>query len=172
MCMDPIILPDAPGIAGLSLRSIRGEQDAEALHAVHEGRMARDGVDPLSNSEDLPSVERLCESLSRAVAAGEGDWRLVAQIGECVVGYSQIGGRHQAACHRRVPHARQRPVSERGLPRTERVPTLSQAVRRWLFGQDITRIRRMGRMPRIGTAGRHPNVSARLSADPDEHEDR
>ena len=170
--MDPIILSDAPDIAGLSFRSIRGEQDAEALHAVHEGRMARDGADPLSNSEDLPSVERLCESLSRAVAAGEGDRWLVAQIGECVVGYSQIGGRHQAACHRRVPHACQGPVSERGLPRAERVPALSQAVQRWLFGQDITRIGRMGRMPRIGTAGCHPNVSARLSANPDEHEDR
>ena len=140
MCTDPIILPDAPHIAGLSLRSIRGEQHAEALHAVHEGRMAHDGADPLSNSEHLPSVEHLCESLSRAVAAGEGDRWLVAQIGERVVGYSQIGGRRQAARHRRVPHARQGPVSERGLPRAERVPTLSQAVQRWAFGRDITRI--------------------------------
>ena len=42
MCTDPIILPDAPHIAGLSLRSIRGEQEAEALHAAQRWLFGRD----------------------------------------------------------------------------------------------------------------------------------
>jgi len=83
-------LPDAPAIAGLSFRSIRGEEDAAALHAVHVGRMARDAVDPLSTFEGWPSCEHLQDSLSKAVAGSQQDQWLVAQIDGGVVGYSQI----------------------------------------------------------------------------------
>jgi len=64
-------LPDAPAIAGLSFRPIRGEEDADALYAVHVGRMVRDEVDPLSTFKDFPSREHLHVSLSKAVAGGK-----------------------------------------------------------------------------------------------------
>jgi len=83
-------LPDAPAIAGLSFRAIRGEEDAAALHAVHVGRMAHDAVDPSSTFEDFPSREHLQASLSKAVAGDQQDQWLVAQIDEHVVGYSQV----------------------------------------------------------------------------------
>ena len=83
-------LPDAPAVAGLSFRSTRGEEDAAALYAVHVGRMAHDEVDPLSTFEDFLSLERLQASLSQALAENQQDRWLVAQVGERVVGYSQI----------------------------------------------------------------------------------
>jgi ribosomal protein S18 acetylase RimI-like enzyme len=83
-------LPDAPAIAGLSFRPIRGEEDADALYAVHVGRMVHDEVDPLSTFEDFPSREHLHVSLSKAVAGSRQDHWLVAQIGERVVGYRHI----------------------------------------------------------------------------------
>ena len=87
---DSVYLPDAPAIAGLSFRSIHGEEDAAAMHAVHVGRMAHDQVDPLCTFEDWPGLEHLRSSLSKAVAAGQQDQWLVAQVGEQVVGYSQL----------------------------------------------------------------------------------
>jgi ribosomal protein S18 acetylase RimI-like enzyme len=85
-----IYLPDAPDIAGLRFRLIRGAEDAEALLAVHTGRAARDGVDPLSISERPPSLDSLRETLTKAVGAEQQDRWLVAQIGERVIGYSRI----------------------------------------------------------------------------------
>lgn len=90
MSICAVILHDAPAIAGLNFRPIRGEEDAAALHAIHMGRMAHDEVDPLSASEDLPSHEHLRASLAKAVAGRQQDQWLVAQINEHVVGYSQI----------------------------------------------------------------------------------
>ncbi len=90
MPTDTIVLHDAPELPGLSFRRIRGEQDAEALHAVHSGRMAHDQVDPVSRFEDLPSCEGLRESLSQAVAEGRQDQWLVAEVREQVVGYSEM----------------------------------------------------------------------------------
>ena len=92
MSTDAIILPDAPAVAGLSFRPIRGEQDAEALYAVHAGRLAHDQVDPFSSFEDLPSREGLGAELSQALAEGRQDQWLVAQVQEQVVGYSQLEG--------------------------------------------------------------------------------
>jgi mycothiol synthase len=83
---------DAPDIAGLHFRHVRGEQDADALQAVHLGRMAHDRLTPLSLSEYLPSRERLQEALAHAVAEDHLDCWLVAQIDDLVVGYSQIVG--------------------------------------------------------------------------------
>ncbi len=58
---------DAPVPAGLTFRLIRGAEDAEALRAVHVGRMECDGVDPLSLLDDYPSLDYLTTSLSQAV---------------------------------------------------------------------------------------------------------
>ncbi|MBN1934064.1 MAG: GNAT family N-acetyltransferase [Anaerolineae bacterium] len=90
MSADSIILPDMPVIEGLRFRFICGEQDADTLYAVHAGRIAHDAVDPLSTFEDLPSRDDLCTSLSQAVAAGQQNQWLVAQVQDRVVGYSQI----------------------------------------------------------------------------------
>ena len=90
MSTDPIILPDMPAIEGLYFRSIRGEEDADALYAVHAGRIAHDAVDLLSTSEGLPSRDDLRAALGRVVAAQQQNQRLVAQVNEQVVGYSLI----------------------------------------------------------------------------------
>jgi len=82
---------DAPDIASLGFRHVRGEGDADALYAVHLGRMTHDEIDPSSNFEDVPgSRERLRTSLSKAVAENRQDQWFVAQVDEQVVGYSQI----------------------------------------------------------------------------------
>jgi GNAT superfamily N-acetyltransferase len=81
---------DMPDIKGLSFCSIRGEVDADALYAVHTGRIAHDKIDLSSHYEDLPSHDRLRKELSQAVADGEQDLWLVAQIDERTVGYSQL----------------------------------------------------------------------------------
>jgi mycothiol synthase len=86
----PCIVPEMPDIAGLCFRPITGEDDTYALYAVHTGRMAQDGVDPLSPFEDMPDRERLGEILRRAAAEGRQDEWLVAQVGEKVVGYTKI----------------------------------------------------------------------------------
>jgi ribosomal protein S18 acetylase RimI-like enzyme len=83
---------NAPDITGLYFRHARGEQDADALHAVHFSRTAHDQLTPLSLSESLPSRERLQEALSRAAAQDHLDRWLVAQMDDLVVGYSQIIG--------------------------------------------------------------------------------
>ena len=90
MTTDTIALPNMPAIAGLHFRPIRGEEDTEALYAVHTGRIAYDGVDPLSTFEDVPSQDSLRASLSHAVTTGQQHQWLVAQVKERVVGYSQI----------------------------------------------------------------------------------
>jgi len=90
MPTDTIVLHDAPDLPGLSFRPIRGEQDAEALYAVHAGRIAHDQVDPLSRFEDLPSREGLRASLSQAVAEGCQDQWLLAEVRDQVVGYSEM----------------------------------------------------------------------------------
>jgi hypothetical protein len=64
----PIILPNAPAIAGLSFRHIRGVQDADAVYAIHLGRQERDQIDPLSTVESLPSRDQVFDTLSRLVA--------------------------------------------------------------------------------------------------------
>ena len=84
------VVPDAPAIAGFSFRSIRGIEDANALHAVRAGSMAHDEVDPLSTLEGILSREDLHASLAKAVVDSQQDRWLVAQIDEHVVGYSRI----------------------------------------------------------------------------------
>jgi len=90
-----VIIPDALNIEGLSFRSIKGEEDAVALYAVHTGRIAHDKVDLSLHHEDMPSLDRLRSYLSQAMAAKEQEQWLVAQIHELVVGYSQIESWHE-----------------------------------------------------------------------------
>ncbi len=91
MSDDLITLPDMPAVEGLRFRSICGEEDADGLYAIHVGRIAHDGVDPLSTVEGLPSRGDLRASLSRAVAAHQQNQWLVAQVNDRIVGYSRIG---------------------------------------------------------------------------------
>ena len=64
--------------------------DAEALHAVHAGRVERDGVDRFSTLEDVYSTGLLQEALQHAEAEGSQDQWLVAEVEDKVVGFSFI----------------------------------------------------------------------------------
>lgn len=90
-----MITPNIPGIEGLKIRSIRGEEDAEALYAVHVGRIDRDQVDLSLHREDMPSMERLRRFIAQAVTDNEQDYWLVVQVQEQVVGYSQVEHWHE-----------------------------------------------------------------------------
>ena len=90
-----VVIPDIPNIEGFSFRSIKGVEDADALYAVHTGRIAYDKVDLSLHHEDMPSLEKLRSFLSQSVTAKEQDQWLVAQIYERVVGYSQIESWHE-----------------------------------------------------------------------------
>ena len=90
MSIAPIILADAPAIAGLSFRHIHGVEDADALHAIHVGRKDHDRVDLLSTMEGLPSRDQVLASLSKAISENRQDQYLVAQVDERVIGYSRI----------------------------------------------------------------------------------
>ncbi len=84
------MMGSVPAIPGLTFRHIRGAEDAAALHAVHVGRAADDRLDPFCSSEAFPSQEALAASLASAAEAGREGRYLVAQVGECVVGYGRI----------------------------------------------------------------------------------
>jgi mycothiol synthase len=92
MSISPIMLADAPDIAGLSFRHVRGVQDADALYAVQVGRMAHDKIDLFCASEGFPTRDSLHAELAQAVAESRQDQWLVAQMDERVLGYSQIEG--------------------------------------------------------------------------------
>jgi mycothiol synthase len=90
-----IIIPDRPDIEGLYFRSIRGEEDADALYAIHVGCVTHDKIDLLSKIEYLPGLDRLRDGLLQIIAAGEQDQWLVAQVNERIVGYSQMETWHE-----------------------------------------------------------------------------
>jgi len=87
---DPIILPDAPAIAGLSFRHLRGVQDADAVCAIHLGRKDHDQIDPLSTVGSLPSRDQILATLTQVIAENQQDRSLIAQVDESVVGYGRI----------------------------------------------------------------------------------
>jgi hypothetical protein len=62
-----IIIPDRPDIEGLYFRSIRGEEDADALYAIHVGCVTHDKIDLLSKIEYLPGLDRLRDGLLESV---------------------------------------------------------------------------------------------------------
>ncbi len=85
-----ILLPDMPAMDGLSFRHITGEADADAIYAIHAGRVARDEVDLFSSYEDFPSREALRRGLARLVAEQQAHLHLLAQVHDQVVGYSLL----------------------------------------------------------------------------------
>ncbi len=91
----PVVAPGIPNIEGFSFRSIKGEEDANVLYAVHTGRINHDKVDLTLHHEDMPTLDRLRSYLSQAVEASEQQLWLVAQVHERVVGYSQIESWHE-----------------------------------------------------------------------------
>jgi mycothiol synthase len=91
MPADLIILADAPALAGLSFRHVRGEEDADGLRAVRVRSMAHDAIDPLSTLEGVPGSEQMLTQLAESAANGEHDRWLIAQIEENAVGYSRMG---------------------------------------------------------------------------------
>jgi mycothiol synthase len=95
MGTNQILLPDMPDVAGLSFRNPYGEQDAEALAAVHAGRAGRDAVDPLSTLESIPSVEEMRAALAQAAAAQQLDRQLVAVVEGQVLAYSALESWHE-----------------------------------------------------------------------------
>jgi mycothiol synthase len=82
--------PDAPEIAGLCFRTVRGPSDTESLYAVHARRAAHDGIDFMSTFEDYPRLGSLQQALSKAVSIDQQNQWLVAQVNDQVVGYSQL----------------------------------------------------------------------------------
>jgi ribosomal protein S18 acetylase RimI-like enzyme len=90
MLTELFTLPDAPAIAGLSFRHIRGAEDAKALHTVQFESVAHDAVDYPAVLEDVPGSEQMSGWLSDAVTEGRQDQWLVAQVNGCVVAYTQI----------------------------------------------------------------------------------
>jgi mycothiol synthase len=90
MSMGPITLSDIPAIEGLVFRPIRGEEDADAIHALRAGCIERDDVDLLSASEGLPSRDELRAALAQVIAAQQQNQRLVAEVNGQVVGYSLV----------------------------------------------------------------------------------
>lgn len=84
------MIPDMPKIEGLQYRSVLGEQDANALYAVHTGRARHDQVDLTSHHEYLVDLDGLRRDLTQAAADGKQDQWLVAQVADRVVGYSQL----------------------------------------------------------------------------------
>ena len=85
-----IHLPDAPQIDGLIFRPARGVEDAQALYLIHQGRLVRDGIDPLSTLESLPAMEDICSSLSAAAEQNCLDDYILAQVGGQVAGYNRV----------------------------------------------------------------------------------
>lgn len=83
-------MPDNPAIDGLHFRHALGETDAEALCAVHAGRMERDGIDPRSPYDGLPGVDEMRAALAGEAAEQRQGQRLIAEVDRQVVGYSVV----------------------------------------------------------------------------------
>jgi mycothiol synthase len=77
-------------VNGLRLRPIRGEEDAPDLVAIHLARKDHDQVDPLSTLESIPSLESMQTALTHAMAKGQQEDWLVAEVDKRVVGYGRI----------------------------------------------------------------------------------
>lgn len=91
---DWMLAHQRPAEDGLSFRCPAGEQDAEALAAIHAGRAVRDAIDPLSMLESVPTVEELHTRLAQLSAEGQLERWLIAEIAGQAVGYSLIDSWH------------------------------------------------------------------------------
>jgi len=88
-------LPQTPAIEGLVFRPIRGEEDADAVHALRAGCVERDQVDLLSTSEGLPGRDEMRAALAELVAEQRQQQRLVAEVNGQMVGYSLVDSWHE-----------------------------------------------------------------------------
>jgi ribosomal protein S18 acetylase RimI-like enzyme len=76
-------------------RSTSGLSDLNAFLEIHHDRFERDGVDPFSSFEDVPTQESLQKMLKEAEQSGtQADWR-VAEVDSQVVGYSRLNWWHE-----------------------------------------------------------------------------
>lgn len=87
--MDIISVPDAPEALGVRFRNFSGPADYAAIVAVHTARQERDGVDPLSVDEEIPTVEGVARRFERAHHFDPSRDAIFAEVGGCVVGYGQ-----------------------------------------------------------------------------------
>ncbi len=79
-----------PSLPGVTFRYVAGEQDAEALYAIHQARLERDAVDKACDFEDWPSLNGLRRFLASLAAENRLDECLAAEVDGRVVGYSEI----------------------------------------------------------------------------------
>lgn len=77
-------------IPDLIFRPARGETDADALLAVQRGCETQDGIDPLSSTESPATRDGVLRGLRAAVAGGQQDRYVIAQVGEGVIGYGRV----------------------------------------------------------------------------------
>jgi ribosomal protein S18 acetylase RimI-like enzyme len=87
---DPYDIPHRSHIPGLRFRPFAGVSDADALHAIHLGRAARDGVDPLSSTESLGTRDEFVESLAAMTEAGGASRTILAEVDGAAVGYNRF----------------------------------------------------------------------------------
>ena len=86
---------DLPVIANLRLRHPAGEQEAEALAAVHAGRAAADGLDSQALLESFPDREKIRSALAEAAASHQLDRWQVAEVNGQVAGYATLESWHE-----------------------------------------------------------------------------
>jgi mycothiol synthase len=92
---NPLPPTDPPAIANLRLRYPDGEQEAEALAAVHAGRAAADGLDPHAVLESFPNREEIRGALAKAAASQQLDRWQVAVVSGQVAGYAALESWHE-----------------------------------------------------------------------------
>lgn len=90
MLLQTETIPGLPPVAGLSLRPVRGAEDADGVYALRLGCVEADQVDLDSTSESLPSRDEIAAMLARCVASEQSGRRLVAEIAGQIVGYTLV----------------------------------------------------------------------------------
>src|SRR5579884_2547338 len=81
-------LAGALAVEGLAFRRFRGAEDYPALLSVRESARERDGLDPLSAREPLPTYDDIARAFDN-VAPGSPDV-LIGEVAGDVVGYSRV----------------------------------------------------------------------------------
>lgn len=76
-------------VSGLEFRRLRAE-DAPAIESIHVRRVERDGVDPLSTFESIPTLDQVVGWIGDRTAAGTIDTILAAAVDGRVVGFTWL----------------------------------------------------------------------------------
>lgn len=85
-----VALPDAPLVSGLAWRCLRVPEDLAGMAAVRAACAARDGVDPLSVAESVPTAEGLKRRLAPTPNFDPTRDVLVVTLQEGIIGYSAV----------------------------------------------------------------------------------